>query len=182
MPQTRPSAGDYSGKIKADANKEALQEQRDRTAEMSLATAVENEEKQDGVFSPYSQERIDVPAPVVVEVEEQVSPFGTPEEKKPSFYDPERPAEEPVFTGYETDEQMTPYLSSRHEQTIPQAIVRSPMAKIRVSQDIDDMTYGFNQATGNPNNLTFKEGFVYEVDINVAEHLNQRGLVAQWVG
>ena len=94
---------------------------------------------------------------------------------------PERGPVEPVFTGYETEEQMTPWLSSRNEAPMPRSIVRSPLVKIRVNQDIEDMTYGFN-SQGYPNNMTFREGFTYEVDVNIAEHLNDRGLVAQWVG
>lgn len=171
MPQqSRPTAGDLTGKIKADQQHDALQEVRDRSAEMSLASAVEEQERMEGVFSPHTGERIDVPAAVV---EETVLPGK-------GFYSEERDSE-PVFTGYESEEQMTPFLATRNEPVVPRTLVRSPMVKIRVSQDIEDMTYGFT-SQGYPNNMTFREGFVYEVDVNIADHLNQRGLVAQWVG
>ena len=170
MPQTRPSAGDYSGKLKADAQHDAQQEQRDRSAEISLADAQEAEEQRTGVFSPHTQERMD--APMVVE--EVSSPF------EGNGYAPERPPAEQVFTGYETEEQMVPILASRSESPIPQAVFSSASVIFRVGQDIEDMTYGFT-SQGYPNNMTFREGLIYEVDINVADHLNQRGLVSQWV-
>lgn len=172
MSPARPSAGDLTGKIKAEAAKEQLQEQRDRSAEMSLASAIEEQEQQTGVFDPHTQERLDAPVAVVEE--------ETRSSKDSFSYVPEK-GSEPVFTGYETEEQMTPFLSSRNEPVVPHSIVRSPLVKIRVNQDIEDMTYGFN-SMGAPNNMTFREGFVYEVDVNIADHLNQRGLVAQWVG
>ena len=171
MSPARPSAGDLTGQTKAQQQHDALQEQRDRSAEMSLASAIEEQEQRDGVFSPHTGERLD--APVVVE--------ETVLEDRGSFYAPEREPQEKVFTGYETEEQMTPYLASRNEPQMPRSVVRSPLVKIRVTQDIEDMTYGFT-SQGYPNNMTFREGFVYEVDVNVADHLNQRNLIAQWMG
>jgi hypothetical protein len=158
-----------TGKLKADAAHDALQEQRDSTARMSLASAVEADEQRDGVFSPHTQERLDVPVAVV---EEEDLPGDI-------FYRSEQPAEL-VLTGYESEEQMVPILAQRDEPVIPRSVVRSPVVKIRVNQDIEDMTYGFTPQ-GVPNNMTFREGFIYEVSINIADHLNQRGLVAQWV-
>jgi hypothetical protein len=172
MSQTRPSAGDLTGKIKAEQQHDALQEQRDRAQEMSLASAIEDQEQREGVFDPHTQTRLDVPVAVVEETVFPGQPGG--------FHAPER-NEEPVFTGYESEEQMTPFLATRNEPPAPRALVRSPMVKIRVTQDIEDMTYGMT-ANGYPNNMTFREGFTYEVNVNIAEHLNERGLVAQWVG
>lgn len=166
-----------TGKIKAEQQHDALQEQRDRSAEMSLASAIETQEQRDGVFDPHSQERLDAPPVALVEETPLPQGFGGRVEA-PDM--PQAPQEQ-VFTGYETEEQMTPLLASRNERPMPQAVIRNPLVKIRVGQDIEDMTYGFN-SQGYPNNMTFREGFVYEVDINVADHLNQRGLVAQWVG
>ena len=180
MAQSRPSAGDLTGKIKAEAAKEQLQEQRDRSAEMSLATAIEDQEQREGIFDPHTQTRLDAPV-AVVEESDLPGPSSNGSNEHKSFYEPERGPVEPVFTGYETEEQMTPWLSSRNEAPMPRSIVRSPLVKIRVNQDIEDMTYGFN-SQGYPNNMTFREGFTYEVDVNIAEHLNDRGLVAQWVG
>ena len=171
MSPARPSAGDLTGKLKAEAAHDQLQQQRDRSAEMSLASAIEEEEQRSGVFDPRTQQRLDSPVAVV---EETTLPGE-------GFYAPERAPAEPVFTGKETEEQMTPYLASRNAPQIPRSVVRSPLVKIRVAQDIEDMTYGFTDH-GEPNNMTFREGFVYEVDVNIADHLNQRGLVAQWVG
>jgi hypothetical protein len=164
------SAGDFTGKLKAEAQHDVLQEQRDSASRMSLASAVEAEERQDGVFSPHTGERLDVPAAVVEE--ESLS--------ADAFYRSQEP-QELVLTGYETEEQMVPLLAERNEPVVPRSVVRSPQVKIRVNQDIEDMTYGFTPQ-GYPNNMTFREGFIYEVDINIADHLNQRGLVAQWVG
>jgi hypothetical protein len=165
------SAGDFSGKQRADASHDALQEQRDNAARTTLASAIEEDEKRDGVFSPHTQERLDVPAAAIVEEEDLPGDV---------FYRSQEP-QELVLTGYETEEQMVPLLAQRDEPQIPRSVVRSPQVKIRVNQDIEDMTYGFT-AQGAPNNMTFREGFIYEVDINIADHLNQRGLVAQWVG
>jgi hypothetical protein len=173
-----PSAGDMTGKIKQQQQHDALQEQRDAAATMSLASAIETQEQQDGVFDPHSQTRLDVPPAAVVEETPLPQGFGGRIDGGPTA---PQPPQEQVFTGYETEEQMTPLLATRNERPVPQAILRNPMVKIRVGQDIEDMTYGFN-SQGYPNNMTFREGFVYEVDINVADHLNQRGLVAQWVG
>lgn len=172
MANGRPvSAGDFTGKTKVDAAHDALQEQRDSAARMSLASAVEEDEKRDGVFSPHTQERVDVPAAAIVEEEELPGDV---------FYRSQEPAEL-VLTGYESEDQMVPLLAQREEPMIPRSVVRSPKVKIRVTQDIEDMTYGFT-SQGYPNNMTFREGFIYEIDINIADHLNQRGLVAQWVG
>lgn len=172
MANGRPvSAGDLTGKLKAEAAHDALQEQRDATARMSLASAVEEDVKRDGIFSPHTGERIDVPQAAVVEEEDLPGDV---------FYRSQEP-QELVLTGFETEEQMVPLLAQRDEPQIPRSVVRSPQVKIRVTQDIEDMTYGFT-SQGYPNNMTFREGFIYEVDINIADHLNQRGLVAQWVG
>jgi hypothetical protein len=165
-----PSAGDFTGKTKQRQQHDALQEQRDRSAEMSLASAIEEQEQREGIFDPHTGTRVDLPSAVV---EETIIPGD-------GFYGPAPTEAEPVFTGYESEEQMTPFLASRNEPVMPRAVLRSPLVKIRVSQDIEDMTYGFT-SQGYPNNMTFREGFVYEVDVNVADHLNQRGLVAQWV-
>lgn len=162
-------AGDYTGQQKAAQQKEALQEQRDAAAEMSMASTIEAEEIQSGVFDPHTQQRIEGDV-------EEVQVVDSP---KRDYFQPKQTTE-PVFTGYETEEQMEPFLASQPEPPQPQFLLREPFVRIRTNQDIDNMTYGFRN--GEPNNMSFKEGYLYEVPLEVAEHLNDRGVVARYEG
>jgi hypothetical protein len=169
----QPSSGDYTGKTKQTLAKTATQEQRDRTAEMSMATQLEDEGRREGVWDGQTGQRIDTPLSV-----EEVEPEDAPEHG--GFFPPEQMPVEQVFTGKETDEEMVPHLASRAATPpAPQLLLRQPFVKVRLNADVDDMTYGMRN--GEPNNFTFKEGFVYEIEVELAEHLNQRGLVGQWV-
>jgi hypothetical protein len=88
--------------------------------------------------------------------------------------------EEVILTGQEDPETVEPLIAARKAFTPPPVeVVRSSRVRIRVDADLEDMTYGmFN---GEPNNYTFREGLTYEVPLEVAEHLNDRGLVRQWI-
>lgn len=168
MPQQgRPSAGDFTGRQKAQHAKEQQKANEERSAQMSMATAVETEEERVGVFDAQTGERLDPQNDVAVVVEEA----------RPSFL-PER---EPVLTGQEDPEEVAPVIAARKAFTQPPpTVVRSSMVTIRVDADIEDMTYGM--LNGEPNNYTFKEGLQYRVPVGVAEHLNERGLIRQWIG
>lgn len=170
--QSRPSPGDFTGKQKQSQAKEAVQDRRDRAAEMSMITAIEEDEKAGGVFDPKSGELLEGGSGL-----EEVDNGGFPQS---GFAFNPRPQEQ-VFTGKESESEMEPHLASSAPAPAPvfTATIASPMVKIRTNCDIEDMTYGM--INGEPNNFTFREGYTYEVSRDVAEHLNQRSLIAQWV-
>jgi hypothetical protein len=169
---TRPSPGDFTGKQKAALAREQQQATEDREVEMSMANETQSYEERVGVFDAQSGERVDQAAPsqVAVEVEER---------PQPGF--PTRP-EEMALSGKEDPETMAQLLSEqRAARPAPNPnVVRSPFSTIRVDQDIEDMTYGMKN--GEPDNYTFREGLTYRVPTPVAEHLDERGLVRQWIG
>jgi hypothetical protein len=164
MPQTqRPGAGDYTGRQKTVQAKEQAKAVEERQNQMSMATAVETEEELNGVFDPQSQERLN--APQVIELDEQPPPrFGQSQER--------------VFTGKEPPEQQVAPPPRPVIQRFD--VAYTPEVTIRVDQDVENMTYGLTP-NGEPNNFTFKEGLAYKVSRDVAEHLNQRGLIRQWM-
>ena len=164
----RPSPGDMTGRQKQQASKEAREEQASRAAEISMQDGAESESERYGVFDPQSGEQVEGPrgSQQAVMVEDPpVTKFGRPEEQ--------------VFTGQEDAEEVAPAIAARKTFTPPPTVVRSSRVRIRVDADIEDMTYGM--VNGEPNNFTFKEGLTYEVPLAVAEHLNGRGLVRQWI-
>lgn len=163
----RPSPGDLTGRQKQAANKEAREEQASRSAEISMQDGAEAEAERHGVFDPKSGAQIDGPSggqKAVMVDDPPVSRFGRPQEQ--------------VFTGQEAPEEVAPAVAARTFNP-PPTIVKSSRVRIRVDADIEDMTYGM--VNGEPNNYTFKEGLTYEVPLAVAEHLNDRGLVRQWI-
>jgi hypothetical protein len=164
----RPSPGDLTGRQKQAANKEVREEQASRAAEISMQDGAEAEVERHGVFDAQSGAQIDGPAgskqAVMVE-DPPVTRFGRPQEQ--------------VFTGQEAPEEVLPAVADRKTFTPPPSVVRSSRVRIRVDADIEDMTYGM--VNGEPNNFTFKEGLTYEVPLAVADHLNERGLVRQWI-
>jgi hypothetical protein len=90
-------------------------------------------------------------------------------------------ASEAVLTGKESPEQLDQLVANRKPFSPPDpGVVRRAQVKVRIDEDVEDMTFGM--VNGEPNNFTFKEGFVYEVPIALADHLESRGLVRQWVG
>lgn len=175
--QRRPSSGDHTGRQKQQDARTQSEAVKDRQREISMATAIENEEEQHGVFDPQSGERLDfdeVGSPRVAYVEEvDVAPNG--------LLAGYRPNAEPVLTGKEAPEDIEPVLAARQAFTQPPTeMVYSPFVQIRVDADIEKMTYGM--VNGEPNNYDFKEGLQYRVPREVAEHLNERNLVRQWMG
>jgi len=167
----RPSAGDLTGRQKQQQQREQREATQQRAAEMSMSNAAQTDEELNGLFDPQSGERLDAPPPSrVASVVESPPPSGFPR--------PE--ASEPVYTGQEDEDPTPPVLvTKRSFSPLPPEAVRSTTATIRVDMDIDDMTYGMKN--GEPNNFTFKEGLAYRVPVAVAEHLNERGLVRQWI-
>jgi hypothetical protein len=99
------------------------------------------------------------------------------ERPAPGFF---RPTEEPALTGRETDEELAVILANRAERPAPtRERAVSPMVTVRIDQDVDKMTYGMHN--GEPNNFTFKEGLQYKIPREVADHLEERGLIRQWM-
>lgn len=169
--QGRPGSGDYTGRQKAQANKEARLDDQDRSAEISMATQTARQDEEFGVFDAHTGERVDGPAAIEVEEETQEAAFfGFP-----------GAVEEQVLTGKETPEEIAPVIAARKTFTRPPVeTAYSSVVRIRVDQDIEDMTYGMT-VSGEPNNYTFREGLMYDVPYPVAEHLNNLGLIRQFI-
>jgi len=168
----RPSAGDLTGRQKYTQQREQQAAAAERSAEMSMASAVQDEEELRGVFDPQSGDRVDTPPPSQVATVVETVP------SQPGFT---RTEGEPVLTGQEPPENPPPaVVVPKHTLTaMPPEVVRSATATIRLDTDVEDMTYGMRN--GEPNNYNFKEGLAYKVPLAVAEHLNERGLVRQWI-
>jgi hypothetical protein len=170
--QNKRSPGDFTGRQKEAQAKEQAVAVQDRQLEMSMSNAVETEAERNGVFDAKTGQRIDQPemAHTAVVVDEQPPPrFGRVEEQ--------------VFTGHESPEEVEPILAARRAQVYEAPateVARSAFVTVRIDNDIDDMTYGM--LNGEPNNYTFKEGLQYSIPREVAEHLNDRGLIRQWMG
>jgi hypothetical protein len=166
----RPSAGDLTGRQKQAANKEQREEQASRAAEISMQDGAQSQAEQHGVFDAQSGAQIDGPG----------SRQAVVVEKAPVTRDRFNRPEETILTGQEDPDVVAPVIAAHKQFTPPPVeVVRSSRVRIRVDADVDEMTYGmFN---GEPNNYTFKEGLQYEVPLPVAEHLNDRGLIRQWI-
>jgi hypothetical protein len=162
-----------TGRQKAQQQKAAREEQAERAAEMSMMAGADNEAEQNGVFDAQSGERVDSPQPTKTAVLVEERP-------KPGFAQPVDPlGGETILTGQEDPEVVEPIIAARKQFTPPPVTVRSSMVTIRVDADIEDMTYGM--VNGEPNNFNFKEGLAYRVPLAVAEHLNERNLIRQWI-
>jgi hypothetical protein len=171
MPQQgKPGAGDFTGRQKVQQAKEQSEALKERQGEMSMATAVATEEEEYGVFDPRTGARLNEVNPARVALEEP-----EPEIPAPRFGAPQ----EPTYSGKEPVETQQPPVSTRRAFTAPPEVARSTMVTIRVEQDIEDMTFGM--INGEPNNFNFREGLAYKVPRALAEHLNDRGLVRQWI-
>lgn len=169
----RPSSGDFTGRQKQQAAKAQAVATDERAAEMSMATAVEHEGELHGIFDPKSGERLsdDAPGPnTAIKVDHE----PVAEEERGGFFRGEQ-----VLTGQEPEEEVAPAVVARKTFTTPPQVLRRANVTIRVDQDVDKMTYGMKN--GEPDNYSFKEGLAYEVPTPVAEHLNERGLVRQWI-
>jgi hypothetical protein len=179
---SQPGKGDFTGREKARQSREAAAAQKERSANTTMATAAQAYEEEHGVFDPMSGQRIDGPEVTLLEVDDD-----------DDFEDDERPFggghwneddDEPVLSGQETEEELAPILATQKEpkkrrRHTEQAY--NSMVVVRLDQDIDDMTYGMDQISMSPKNYTFKEGLKYKIPYEVAEHLDERGLVRQWV-
>jgi hypothetical protein len=175
MANGQASAGDMTGRLKAQAAREQKEQNAERDAETAMNDQFQSEEELNGVFDAQSGVMIDEGRPtyVVDEVEEEESP-------QQQFGGFRNRSEEPIFTGKESPEALAPAIASRKTFSSPSAdIARSPMVRVRVESDIDKMTYGMRN--GEPNNFDFKEGLTYEIPREVAEHLDGRGVIKQWV-
>lgn len=173
---SRASAGDMTGRAKEQMAKVQAQEIQEKFADTSVATAAQAEEERSGVFDAKSGERIDAPGAheaVVVE------------EAKPSFGG--RQSGEPVLSGKESPEAADEAaIASRRAaaavvtQEADVEVLKNAMVTVRLDSDVEEMTYGM--INGEPNNYNFKEGLAYRVPLAVAEHLQERRLIRQWIG
>lgn len=166
----RPSAGDMTGRLKAKDAKDQQQATQDRAQEMSMATAAQEEEERTGIFDPRSGVMVEDEARTAVLVE-------APPEPDAGFFR----SDEPILSGRESDEEVAAVLAAQaarpvHRQT---HTALNPIVRVRIDQDVDKMTYGMHN--NEPNNFNFKEGLQYDLPREVAEHLDERGLIRQWV-
>lgn len=191
MANTRPTPGDFTGQQKsqqAKQQKTALEEQQ---AEMSMKNDSLTDDEINGVFDPQNGERLDSVRPSRVieladedefdenEIDDDSETVPTVQQQRTRGI-PRRREEEPTYTGHESPEELAPVLAKRRTYTPHDVELAKPsMVTVRLDQDIDDMTYGMYN--GEPNNYSFKEGLKYKVPYEVAEHLNERGLIRQWV-
>lgn len=182
----RPTPGDFTGKEKHRQGRESAQAQVERGAEMSMATSAQEAEERHGVFDPRTGHLIENGGPgphdaVLVDddLDEDIDDDLTERARFGGSF-PTTVDDEPVFTGQESPEEIEPALAARRKFKPPRHnIAQDPFVKIRVDQDVEDMTYGM--INGEPRNLTFREGLTYSVPREVAEHLNERDLVRQWM-
>jgi hypothetical protein len=172
--QGRPGPGDFTGRQKAAANKEALLADQERAAENLVVAQEDTEDREFGVFDAQTGQRVDNRVAIEVEDDEQG------EEQPAAFFSFPGGEAEKVFTGKESPEEIAPALAARKTFTRPpMERAHSAVVRIRVDQDIEDMTFGM--LNGTPNNYSFKEGFQYDVPYPLAEHLNDLGLIRQFV-
>lgn len=185
------STGDFTGRQKETSTKEQTKEAQSRRAEISMQNAEDELDAQRSVFDPKTGEKVEGPGPSYVarvvdeddEDEEDEESVVDDDEEENDEEDEQSfgfVPDEPVFTGHETNEEMAPILAKRRERR-PSRVrkVRNAVSRIRVDADIEDMTFGM--INGEPNNFTFREGLVYKVPTEVADHLDERGLVRQWI-
>jgi hypothetical protein len=175
--QGQPSQGDLTGRQKMASAKEASIKQQQGVIADSNAEAAEQEAKQHGVFDGKTQQRVDQKSAVLVDDDDdeeyedddnvEAGQFG-------NFY-----PEEQVLTGKEDPATVAPVVAQRRNPRPPKNIVHDARVTVRFSCDIDDMTFGMRN--GEPNNYTFKEGIAYEIPYELAEHLNQLGVIGQWL-
>lgn len=173
--ENRPSAGDMTGRLKADLAKKAQLDQQEKAAEMSMATAAQDEVERTAVFDAQSGAVVAEPGRTAFAAEPEAQAF--PVEPQAGFFRDE----EPALTGRESDEEINTILAARAAAPPAPRPTRalSPTVRVRIDQDVEKMTYGMRD--GEPNNFNFKEGLQYDVPREVAEHLDERGLVRQWV-
>ena len=134
-----------------------------------MASAAQAEEERLGVFDPQTGELVEEEARSAVLVE-------APPEQKGGFFK----SDEPVLTGHESDEEVAVIIAAQEARPVPQRQrALSPTVRVRIDQDIEKMTYGMYN--NEPNNYSFKEGLQYDLPREVAEHLEERGLIRAWV-
>jgi hypothetical protein len=129
-----------------------------------MLDAQTSEAEQNGVFDAKSGDRIDDPSTYTAVIVDDTPIFE----------------EEVILSGQEDPETVAAVVTTKKAFTqAPGVVLKSSMVTVRVDADIENMTYGM--INGEPNNFNFKEGLAYKIPLPVAEHLNDRGLVRQWI-
>ena len=173
--QTRPTAGDHTGQLKAKAAREQRLAQQDQSAQGLVDDNVRTEEELHAVHDPQ-------PGAVIGSVD-GAAPYTTvivDERTEQDRFFRAQSDDEPILTGQESEEELAPILARRAVTSAPTAPrVRRSIQKVRIAEDVEQMTYGMRN--GVPNNFDFREGLVYEVSADLADHLNERGLVRAFV-
>jgi len=182
----RPQAGDFTGREKAQQAKDAAQELSQRETEMSMATAYQDEEERVGVYDPQSGDLLPDEDQDEAAFLVRQPPFAPPAPTEPEPQFGPQPAffhgDEPTLTGRESDEEVAVILAQQKQRPKGgrgRAVALNPIVRVRVDQDVDKMTYGM--INNEPNNYNLKEGLQYELPREVAEHLDERGLIRAWI-
>lgn len=193
--RTSTSSRNYTGRQQETAARTSRKDAQERAAKETVEAAEEERDAVNSVFDPQTGERLEGPRPSRVatvvdeddddleddEEDDETLTLGDEDDEDEGDATFGHQPDEPFFSGHETDEEIAPVLAKRRERRpVRRNRVRNPYARIRIDQDVEDMTYGM--VNGEPNNYTFREGLAYQVPIEVAEHLDERGLVRQWIG
>ena len=165
-----------TGRQKERDNKARIQAEQEAAAAAATEAAADGRAARDGVFDPQTQGRLDGGGESDIEV------LDDPDEE-PTFAGFGGGPEERVFTGRESPEEIDAAVAARRQRP-PRAshvhVVDNSRVKVRIDADIEQLTFGM--VNGLPNNYDFREGLVYEVPLALAQHLDERALIRQWIG
>lgn len=203
----RAGPGDMTGQLKDQAAVDQLQADRATQGDDLRTAAAEEEAQTNGVHDPQTGKQIGtlrqgrdvevIEASDDDEDDDDVEDLDGPEEatdadesgQPPQIGRPSRRRRissgfpggdtEPVFTGKEPLEMQVAPEAHPRGFSRPEYEARPLKSTVRIAADIEKMTYGMEN--GEPNNYSFREGFVYEVPTALADHLAERHLIAQWI-
>lgn len=182
--------GDFTGRESARQAKETLTQQAEQDRDLARQQQAELDAIETEVLDPhtgqpigniYENETLPANDVFIVGDEEEDEDEGVgyaPQQPQRPFGNP---AAERVFTGKETLEEQEQVPVPPVAPRLPTFLAQSKVVRIRVNQDIENMTYGMTEA-GYPNNFNFFEGRIYEVDRELAEHMNERGYIGAFLG
>jgi hypothetical protein len=148
----KPDAGDLSAQREAALQEQKEQAQQEARSRLTMITAEKAEAARVGVFDPGTGQRVDIDS---AEETPEYEVVGGPTTPVIDYVDPE-----PIQT------QQTVSVVDSGVQVMEQ-----PFVIVRVNESIDQMTYGAG------NHYTFVAGQRYRVPRDVAEHLEEAGLV-----
>ena len=192
---TGTPSGDFTGRQRAEQARDRAQEDQRERAEAMVFESETEEALENGVFDPQTQERLDDSSTLVLDDDVDDDESTDLETEDDEYEDDEEPVSQPaprfggrgmgrpqerVFSGKEGDDEMAAVLAERPARAVKRpGVLRRSRCVVRLNCDIEDMTYGM--LNGVPNNFTFRGGLPYSVSVELAEWLDERGLIAEWV-